>query len=92
MSQLLFVLAMIPLIMLLKWENTGYKLKNDQRLFNHMLFMEDLKMYVRSEEELKSLMHGFFQGTKGWSCAVLVLKQGVEVRCEGIVLLWSGDG
>ena len=45
LSQLLFVLALIPLIMLLKWENTGYKLKNDQRLFNHMLFMEDLKMY-----------------------------------------------
>ena len=37
-------------------------------------------------------MHRFFQGTKGWSCAVLVLKQGVEVRSEGIVLLWSGDG
>ena len=92
MSQLLFVLAMIPLIMVLKWENTGYKLKKDQRLFNHMLFMEDLKLYVRSEEELKSLMHRFFQGTKGRSCAVLVLKQGVQVCCEGTVLLWSGDG
>ena len=34
MSPLLFVLARIPVTMLLKAENTGYKLGNDQRLIS----------------------------------------------------------
>ena len=45
-SLLLFVLAVIPLTRLLQRENIGYKLGKDQRLINHLLFTDDLKLYV----------------------------------------------
>ena len=55
--------------------------------------MDDLKLYGRSEQELESLIDvvqvfcrdiGMEFGLD--ECAVLVLKQGIKVRCEGIVL------
>ena len=58
MSQLLFVLAIIPLTMLLKRENIGYKLGKDRSLINHLLIVDDLELYGRSEEELESLVNG----------------------------------
>ena len=55
--------------------------------------MDDLKLYGRSEQELESLTDvvRVFSRDIGIEfgldkCAVLVLKQGIKVRCEGIVL------
>ena len=48
LSPLLFVMVMIPLSMILnrydsiKWVQLG----NAKRLFNHLLFMDDLKLYA----------------------------------------------
>ena len=44
-----FVLAMMHLPMLLKRENIGYKLGKDQRLINHLLFMDEVKLYARPQ-------------------------------------------
>ena len=60
---------------------------------NHLLFMDDLKLYSKSEEQIDSLI----QTTHSFStdigmefgirkCGVLVLKRGKIVRCEGIEL------
>ena len=93
LSPLLFVLAMIPLSMLLKRERVGYKFGKEQRKINHLLFMDDLKLYGRSEEELEKLVEvvRVFSGDIGMEfgldkCAVLVLKKGVKVNCVGIEL------
>ena len=45
LSPLLFVLAMVPLAMLLKRETIGYRFGSGQRMINHLLFMGDLKLY-----------------------------------------------
>ena len=47
LSPLLFILVMIPLTMLLKRENIGHKIAKDCRLINHLLFMDNLKLYGR---------------------------------------------
>ena len=93
LSPLLFVLSMIPLTILLKRENIGYKCGKEQKIINHLLYMDDLKLYGRSEQELESLIDvvRVFSRDIGMEfglnkCAVLVLKQGIKVRCEGIVL------
>ena len=93
LSSLLFVLSMIPLTIFLKRENIGYKFGKEQKMTNHLLYMDDLKLYDRSEQELESLIDvvrvfsrdiGMEFGLEKY--AVLVLKQGIKVRCEGIVL------
>ena len=74
----------------------AYKFGKDQRLIQHLLFMAhvDLKPYERSDREMKSLINVvqvFPQDAVGMEFgmdkgALLVLKQGVKVHCEGIVL------
>ena len=55
LSPLLFVVAMIPLTMLLRRETMGYKFGLDGKKINHLLFMDDLKLYGSSEEEVGKL-------------------------------------
>ncbi|KXJ09461.1 Retrovirus-related Pol polyprotein from type-1 retrotransposable element R2 [Exaiptasia diaphana] len=93
LSPLLFVLAMVPLTMLLKRETIGYRFGSGQQMMNHLLFMDDLKLYGRSEEELEKLVDvvHVFSRDIGMEfgldkCAVLILKQGSKVHCEGILL------
>jgi len=93
LSPLLFIMVMIPLSMLLRRENLGYRFGPDRKLMNHLLFMDDLKLYGKTERELDALVEvvrvysrdiGMEFGLD--KCAVLVLRQGMKVRCEGIVL------
>ena len=43
LSPLLFVVAMIPLTLLLRREEMGYRFGESGRKINHLLFMDDLK-------------------------------------------------
>jgi len=45
LSPLLFVVAMIPLSYLLNKETMGYKFGKEGKKINHLLFMDDLKLY-----------------------------------------------
>ena len=45
---MLFVIAMIPLTLTF--------LRNDQIRINHLLFMNDLKLYGKNEREIESLV------------------------------------
>ena len=56
LSPLLFVMVMIPLSQRLNAMNEGYKLVNEDRSINHLLFMDDLKLYARSDEQLQELV------------------------------------
>ena len=93
LSPLLFVMAMIPLSLLLNKEKLGYKFKASSQQVNHLLFMDDLKLYGKTERELNELMlivDGYSSDIGmefGFEkCAMLVLKKGVKVISEGIVL------
>ena len=97
LSPLLFVMIMAPLTMLLKDESKGYKLGNSGNAVNHLLFMDDLKLYARSQDEVDALLGLVQEYSKDIGmefgmdkCAVLGIKNGKRVECSGVVLP-SGD-
>ena len=55
LSPLLFVVSMIPLSLVLRKFKLGYTDANKTKV-NHLLFMDDLKLYARSESQLVSLI------------------------------------
>ena len=89
-SPLLFVVVLIPLSIILNETNLGYVTSQNQKL-NHHLFMDDLKLYAKSERELDLLIHTvrIFSDDDGMlfdldKCAVWDLKRGNTIRTEGI--------
>ena len=56
-SPLLFVMIMIRMIMILTENRPGFKFGNTGESINHLLFMDDLKLYESSESELKVLVN-----------------------------------
>ena len=93
LSPLLFIVAMIPLTLLLRRESMGYKFGQEGRKMNHLLFMDDLKLYGRDKDEIKKLCAVVHKFSKDIGmefgmdkCAVLEIKSGVQVSCNGIVL------
>ena len=94
LSPLLFVMIMIPLSMRLRDSDLGYMLKNDRsNKINHLLFMDDLKLYARTPEELEELV----KLVKGYSddicmqfgmskCQTVIVKKGKRMQGEGLEL------
>ena len=92
-SPLLFVMAMIILTMILRKVDAGYRFNRSREKVNHILFMDDLKFYGRSKEELEMLveMVKLFSDDLGMKfglekCGVLVVEKGVKKKCEGMEL------
>ena len=56
LSPLLFVITMIPLILILRKCEAGYSYGNNVNI-NHLLFMDDLKLYAKTPNQLDSLIH-----------------------------------
>ena len=62
-------------------------------MLNHLLFMDDLKLYGSNDNEIDSLVKvvKIVSGDTGMQfgfekCAVLKMKRGKQVHCEGINL------
>ena len=59
LSPLLFVLVLLyfPLsIILRKVYSVGYEMTKDGCRINHLLFMDDLKLFAKNEKEINSLV------------------------------------
>ena len=56
LSPLLFIVTMLPLTLVLRKMRPGYKLAKDTKPINHLLFMDDLKLYGASKDQLDSLV------------------------------------
>ena len=56
MSPLLFVISLLPLSLLLHQEPMGYHLHCGMRI-NHLLYMDDLKLFAKNYREIESLLH-----------------------------------
>ena len=93
LSSLLFVVSMIPMTIVLRKAKAGYDWGKKQFSLNHLLFMDDLKLYAKNEEQIDSLVRtvhifstdiGMEFGIK--KCGVLILKRGKITRSEGIEL------
>ena len=90
---LLFVLSMVPLSLILKKVNACYKWGKKEYKLNHLLFMDDLKLYAKSEEQANTLVRtvyvfstdiGMKFGIK--KCGILTMKRAKFVKSEGIKL------
>ena len=51
LSPLLFIMVLIPLSMILKDTTYGYQFSKGGMKINHLLFMDDLKLYGKTERE-----------------------------------------
>lgn len=93
LSPLLFVVAMIPLTLLLRREALGYRFGREGKKINHLLYMDDLKLYGKNRGEVEMLVEvvHVFSRDIGMEfgldkCAVLEIKAGVKAECDGIEL------
>ena len=93
LSPLIFVLTMVPLSLTLKKVNACYKWGKKEYKLNHLLFMDDLKLYPKSEEQTNMLVrtvyvfstdNGMEFGIK--KCGILTMKRGKIVESERIKL------
>ena len=107
LSPLLFVLALIPLSLVLRKVKAGYNLGRGCGTVNHLLFMDDLKVYGKNEKEIDILINSvriFSQDIRMEfginKCATIVMKRGKIKESKGITLpdgqqiksLEEGDG
>ena len=53
----MFVLALIPLCLILRKAKAAYEFSESKEKINHLLFIDDLKLYSRSEKGLDSLVY-----------------------------------
>ena len=56
LSPLLFCIALIPLTNELKRADCGYQVHGTERKISHLLYMDDLKLISRNENDLKNEM------------------------------------
>ena len=89
LSPLVFVLTLIPLSLILR--NAAYEFSESKEKINHLLFMDDLKLYSRSEKGLDSLVQTVCVFSKDIGinfgiekCAMLVMEKGKIVKSVGI--------
>ena len=69
----------------------GYEFAKNREKINHLLYMDDLKLYAKSEKELDSLIQTVrvFSKDIGMQfgiekCSTLVLKRGKRIKSDGI--------
>jgi hypothetical protein len=96
LSPLLFVMSLIPLSLMLRRIKSGYNFKNKTKI-NHLLYMDDLKIYAKNRVELESLINTvrIFSEDIGMEfglhkCAILVLKRGKVESSTADMLLPNG--
>jgi len=55
LSPLLFVMAMIPISSVLNRMKKGYLMEKEQPLISHLMYMDDIKLYAKNVEGMKSM-------------------------------------
>ena len=93
LSPLVFVLALILLRLILRKAKAAYEFSESKEKINHLLFMDDLKLYSRSEKGLDSLVQTIrvFSEDVGMEFGIekfvmLVMEKGKTVKSVGIEL------
>ena len=54
---ILLLLAMIPLILMLRQTKASYDLNKESKKIIHLLFMDDLKLFVKNQDQIESLVN-----------------------------------
>ena len=56
LSPLLFINALMPLNHILRKCTAGYKLSRSQEKINHLMYIDDIKLFAKNEKELEALI------------------------------------
>ena len=90
---MLFVLSMVPLSLILKKVNACYKWGKKKYKLNHLLFMDDLKLYAKNQDQTNTLVRNVSAFSTNISmefgikkCGIIAMKRGKIVKCEVIKL------
>ena len=93
LSPLLFVMTMIPLTLILRKTNIFYEVRKKGKRINHLLFMDDLKLFARNVNQIDSLVNTvriFSEDIKMESGSskggVLIMKRGKVVESDGLCM------
>ena len=93
LSPLMLMLGMVLLSLFLKKVNACYKWGNKEYKLNHILFIDDLKLYHKSEEQTNTLVRTVCLFSTNISmefgikkCGILIMKRGKIVKTEMINL------
>ena len=93
LSPLLLVLGMVPLPLIFRKLNASCEWGKKENKLNHLLFMDNLKLFSKSEEQMDKLVRtvhvfgtdiGMEFGMK--KCGIFTMKRGKVVRCGEIKL------
>ena len=92
-SPLLFIIAMMPLNHILRKCTAGYKLSRSQEKINHLMYMDNIKLFAKNEKERETLIHAVriysqdigLEFGRG-KCAMLVMKSGKRHMTDGMEL------
>ena len=93
LSPLLLVLYMVPLTWSLRIAKACYEWGNKGFKMNHLLFMDDLKLFVKSKNQIESLVQTvhIFSDDIGMQfrkkkCGVLIMERGKVIKTDSIRL------
>ena len=93
LSPLVFILALIPLSLILRKAKAAYEFSGSKEKINLLFFMDDLNLYSCSERKLDSLFQTIHIFSKDIGiefsiekCAMLVIEKGKVVKSVGIEL------
>ena len=93
LSPLLFALCVVPLTWLLRGSKAGYEWGNKGFKLNHLMFMNDLKYFAKSKNQIDSLVQPvhIFSEAIGMQfrikkCGVVVMERGKVIRTDNIRL------
>ena len=93
LSPLLYIIAMMSLKHILRKCTAGYKLSRSQEKINHLMYMDDIRLFAKNENEQETLIHtvriysqdiGMEFGIE--KCAMLVMKSGKRHMTGGMEL------
>ena len=89
----MFALALIPISLILRKVKAAYEFSESKGKINHLLFMDDLKLYSGREKGLDLLVQTIFAFSKDTgmkfgieSFTMLVMEKGKIVKSVGIEL------
>ena len=64
LSPLLLIIAMMPLNHIQRKCTARYKLSKSQEMINHLLYMDDIKLFAKNEKELETLIQAVRIGSQ----------------------------
>lgn len=86
LSPMWFCLALNPLSTIIKQSNLGFKLRvNRQNKISHLLFMDDLKLYAETENQLYSMLNTVSIFSNDINMSFGIDKCGIISASKGVV-------